>query len=159
MVNLEQVTRRPSDRCKLGMMRRWLNTVGLLSKAICGLFLQSFLFSHTGQIHGEFKAFVKEQIKQKLVAFEGDAKASKTRSVMKWWSKCISVAIAKTASRNVAFKIAKMREAIMEDQDEFLMRNSKCTDVDMETNTRAQLEDVGQNADLYIANQGANSQS
>ena len=59
----------------------------------------------------------------------------------------------------MAFKIAKMREAIMEDQDEFLMRNSKCTDVDMETNTRAQLEDVGQNADLYIANQGANSQS
>ena len=46
----------------------------------------------------------------------------------------------------------------MEDQDEFLMRNSECTDVDMETNTRAQLEDVGQNADLYIANQGANSQ-
>jgi len=117
------------------------------------------VFSHTGQIHGEFKSFVKEQIKQKLVAFEGDAKASKARSVMKWWSKCISVAIAKTASRNVAFKIAKMREAIMEDQDEFLMRNSKCTDVDMETNTRAQLEDVGQNADLYIANQGANSQS
>ena len=82
------------------------------------------VFSHTGQIHGEFKAFVKEQIKQKLVAFEGDAKASKTRSVMKWWSKCISMAIAKTASRNIAFKVAKMREAIMEDQDEFLMRNS-----------------------------------
>ena len=79
---------------------------------------------------------------------------------MKWWSKCISVAIAETAGRNVAFKVAKMREAIMEDQDEFLMRNSECTDVDMETNTRAQLEDVGQNADLhfYIANQGANSQ-
>ena len=69
------------------------------------------------------------------------------------------MAIAKTASsRNVAFKVAKMREAIMDDQDEFLMRNSECTDVDMETNTRAQLEDVGQNADLYIANQGANSQ-
>ena len=77
---------------------------------------------------------------------------------MKWWSKCISVAIAITASRNVVFKVAKMREAIMEDQDEFLMRNSECTDVDVETNTRAQLEDVGQNADLYIANQGANSQ-
>ena len=27
------------------------------------------------------RAFVKEQIKQKLVAFEGDAKASKTRSI------------------------------------------------------------------------------
>ena len=120
------------------------------------------VFSHTGQIHGEFKAFVKEQIKQKLVAFEGDAKASKTRSAMKWWSKCISMAIAKTASRNVAFKVAKMREAIMEDQDEFLMRNSEHTDVGVEANSRAQLEDVAQNADsylyLYIANQEANTQ-
>ena len=34
------------------------------------------------------------------------------------------MAIAKTASGNVAFKVAKMREAIMEDQDEFLMRNT-----------------------------------
>ena len=116
------------------------------------------VFSHAGQTHGEFKAFAKEQTKQKLVAFEGDAKASKTRSVMKWWSKCISVAIAKTASRNVAFKVAKMREAIMEDQDEFLMRNSEHTDVGVETNNRAQLEDVAQNADLYIANQEANTQ-
>ena len=115
-------------------------------------------FSHTGQIHGEFRAFVKEQIKQKLVAFEGDAKASKTRSVMKWWSKCISMAIAKTASRNVAFKVAKMREAIMEDQDEFLMRNAECADVDVHTNNRAHLEDVAQNADLYIANQAVSSQ-
>ena len=78
--------------------------------------------------------------------------------MMKWWSKCISVAIAKTASRNVAFKVAKMREAIMEDQDEFLMRNSEHTDVDVEANNRAQLEDVAQNADLYIANQEANMQ-
>ena len=46
----------------------------------------------------------------------------------------------------MAFKVAKMREAIMEDQDEFLMRNPERTDVDVETNTRAQLEDVGQNA-------------
>ena len=89
------------------------------------------VFSHIGQIHGEFKEFVKEQIKQKLVAFEGDAKASKTRSVMKWCSKRISIsmAIAKTASRNVAFKVAKMKEAIMEDQDEFLMRNTGHTEV------------------------------
>ena len=78
--------------------------------------------------------------------------------MMKWWSKCISVAIAKTASRNVAFKVAKMREAIMEDQDEFLMRNSEHADVDVDTNNRAHLEDLAQNADLYIANQGASSQ-
>ena len=38
-----------------------------------------FSHTHTGQIHGDFKAFLKEQIKQKLVAFEGDAKASKLR--------------------------------------------------------------------------------
>ena len=57
----------------------------------------------------------------------------------------------------LAFKVAKMREAIMEDQDEFLMRNSEFTDVDMETNTRAQLEDVAQNSDLYIANQDVNT--
>ena len=57
----------------------------------------------------------------------------------------------------MAFKVAKMREAIMEDQDEFLMRNSEHMDVDGETNNRAQLEDVGQNADLYIANQEAST--
>ena len=66
--------------------------------------------------------------------------------------------IAKTASRNVAFKVAKMREAIMEDQDEFLMRNSGHTEVGLETNNAAFLEDAAQNADLYIANQEANTQ-
>ena len=38
------------------------------------------------------------------------------------------------------------------------MRNSEHTDVDVKTNYRAQLEDVAQNVDLYIANQGASSQ-
>ena len=37
------------------------------------------VFSHTGQIHGEFKALVKEQIRHKLIAFEGEAKCSKIR--------------------------------------------------------------------------------
>ena len=69
------------------------------------------------------------------------------------------MAIAKTASRNVAFKVAKMREAIMEDQDEFLMRNSGHTEVGLETNNAALLEDVAQNADLYIANQDVSAQT
>ena len=45
---------------------------------------------------------------------------------MNWWVKCISVAIAKTASssRNVAFKAGRMRDSIMESQDEFIMRKS-----------------------------------
>ena len=69
------------------------------------------------------------------------------------------MAIAKTASRNVAFKVAKMREAIMEDQDEFLMRNSDHTEVGLETNNAALLEDAAQNADLYIANQDVSAQT
>ena len=77
------------------------------------------VFSHTGQTHDDFKILIKEQIKQKLIDFEGEAKASKVRSVMKWWLKRISMAITKTASRNVAFKVAKMRESIMEDQDKY----------------------------------------
>ena len=36
----------------------------------------------------------------------------------------------------VAFKVAKMREAIMEDQDEFLMRNSDQTEAGLERATR-----------------------
>ena len=38
----------------------------------------------------------------------------------------------------------------MEDQDEFLMRNSEHTDVGVETKNRAQLEDVGQNAERFV---------
>ena len=71
----------------------------------------------------------------------------------------LGMAIAKTASRNVAFKVAKMREAIMEDQDEFLMRNTGHTEVGLEANNAALLEDVAQNADLYIANQDVNTQT
>ena len=44
------------------------------------------------------------------------------KSHMKWWVKCISVVIAKTASRNVAFtftfKAARMSERVLESQDE-----------------------------------------
>ena len=72
------------------------------------------------------------------------------------------MAIAKTASRNVAFKVARMREAIMQDQDEFITRNANFEDVVSEANDRAILEDIdidiGYNADLYIANQEDNTQ-
>ena len=53
------------------------------------------------------------------------------------------MAIAKTASRNVAFKVARMREAIMEDQDELITRKSDSEDVALEANNKAMLEDVG----------------
>ena len=67
--------------------------------------------------------------------------------------------IAKTASRNVAFKVARMREAIMEDQDEFMIRRSGGEEVGSEANNRAVLEDIGHNTDLYIANQEGNTQN
>ena len=50
---------------------------------------------------------------------------------------------AKTASRNVAFKVARMREAIMEDQDELIIRRSGGEEVGSEANSRAVLEDIG----------------
>ena len=49
------------------------------------------IFSHTGQIHAVFKGMLGKQIRHKLIAFEGQAKPSKINSVMKWWSKCISM--------------------------------------------------------------------
>ena len=41
----------------------------------------------------------------------------------------------------------------MEGQDELLLRNSGQTEGGLESNNAAFLEDVAQNADLYIANQ------
>ena len=67
------------------------------------------------------------------------------------------MAIAKTASRNVAFKVAKMRDSIMEDQDDLILRKPECDEVGSELNANAAVEDVGHNnADLYIAIQEDN---
>ena len=49
-----------------------------------GLILIPAIFSHTGQIHEAFKTFVKEQIRFKLEAFEGEAKRSKVKSHINW---------------------------------------------------------------------------
>ena len=63
-----------------------------------------------------------------------------------------------TASRNVAFKVGRMREAIMEGQDELITRKSEFEDVASEANNKAILEDIGCNAYLHIANQEDNHQ-
>ena len=67
--------------------------------------------------------------------------------------------IAKTASRNVAFKVARMRESIMEDQDELTLRSSSREEVGSEANNRSALEEIGYNTDLNIANQECNAQN
>ena len=41
---------------------------------------------------------------------------------MKWWSKCISKIITKTASRNLVFKAARMSDSVLESQDEVITR-------------------------------------
>ena len=74
------------------------------------------IFSHTGQIHDAFKDFLREQIRYKIVAFEGYAKSSNISCTMKWWSKCISMVIAN--SRNVAFKAARLGDSIFDRQSE-----------------------------------------
>ena len=110
------------------------------------------LFSHTGQIHEAFKVFVKEQIRLKFEAFEGEVKRSKVRSYMNWWIKCISAVIVKTASRNVAFKATRMRDSIMDGQDKFIMRESDNAEVGVREDCDEDLLDVGCNVDLYVAN-------
>ena len=63
------------------------------------------------------------------------------------------MAITKTASGNVAFKVSRMRECIMEGQDELIVRKSNSEEVGLEDDNQAVLDDLGYNADLYIANQ------
>ena len=53
------------------------------------------------------------------------------------------MAIAKTASRNVAFKVARLRDAIMQDQDEFITRNAYFEDVAVMANDKAILDSGG----------------
>ena len=70
----------------------------------------------------------------------------------------ILLGIAKTTSRNMAFKVARLRDAIMQDQDEFITRNANFEDVAVMANDKAILEDIGFNTDLYIANQEVETQ-
>ena len=54
---------------------------------------------------------ITEQIRYKLTLSEGEAKQSRVKSTMRWWTKGVSMVIAKTASRNTAAKAGKMSEA------------------------------------------------
>ena len=72
------------------------------------------------------------------------------------------MAIAKAVNRSVAFKVARMRDPIMEDQDELIIRKSDSEEVGLEDDNKAAvlvLDDLGYSvfiitaADLYIANQ------
>ena len=92
MVTPEQAMRRLSGRCKFVRYDQKMTEYGRVAEQSSLRFVPA-IFSHTGQTHGEFKALVKEQIRHKLICFEGEAKSSKVRSAMKWWSKCTSMVI------------------------------------------------------------------
>ena len=74
---------------------------------------------------------------------------------MNWWVKCISAVIAKTASRNVAFKARKLSDSIMDSQDSFIMRELEDAEVYFGDDFEEIVADAGNNADLYAANQGS----
>ena len=68
---------------------------------------------------------------------------------MKRRSKCISIVIAKTASRNVAFKSAKLAKSVFAGQSDVLTRQAA---TEVLSSDEADLEYLGRNADLYIFN-------
>ena len=109
------------------------------------------IFSHTGQIHKSIKRLIAEQIRNKLAFSEGVVKQSRVRSTMRWWAKCISMVIAKTASRNAAFKTDVMSQAVLEAQASFV--TPQATDQEASSG-RCSLDDgdVESNADLYVFN-------
>ena len=47
----------------------------------------------------------------------------------------------------------------MVDQDDLMICESECEELGLEANNKAELEDVGHNADLYISNQEDNTQN
>ena len=81
-----------------------------------GLQLIPAVFSHTGQMHGEVKRFIKDQIRLQLTYTEGEPKSSKVELAFRWWSKCISSVISRTASRNVLFSSARISKALNVDR-------------------------------------------
>ena len=78
-----------------------------------GFHLTPTVFSHTGQIHESIKRLITEQIYHRLMLSEGEAKQSRVKSTIRWWTKCVSAVIAETAGRNVATKTGKMSEAAL----------------------------------------------
>ena len=111
------------------------------------------VFSHTGQTHTAFKDLTREQIRQKIVAFENQAKPSKINSVFKWWSKCISmvIGIAKTASGSVVHKANKLGESMFARQSEMLMPEEELGS-QSPVSYEEDFEELSSNADLYVFN-------
>ena len=69
----------------------------------------------------------------------------------KWWPKCISMVIAKTASRNVVYKAIKLGESIFERQSEMLIPEEELVS-ESPVSYEEDFEDLSYNADLHVFN-------
>ena len=66
---------------------------------------------------------------------------------MRWWTKCVSMVIAKIASRNVAFKAGGMIKAVLDAQASFVTPEVTCQEASSELESPGD-DDVERNADL-----------
>ena len=74
---------------------------------------------------------------------------------MRWWTKCVSMVIAKTASRNIAFKAGTMSKAILDAQLSFVTPEVTGQEASSDLQSPGD-DDVEHNADLlYIFNHEA----
>ena len=70
---------------------------------------------------------------------------------MKLWTKCVSMVIAKTASRSIAFKAGMMSQAVLDAQASFVTPEARVQEASLELESPGD-DDVERNADLYIYN-------
>ena len=69
--------------------------------------------------------------------------------MFKWWSKCISMVIAKTASRNVIYKANKLGESMFVRQSEMLIPEEELGS-QSPVSYEEDFEDLSSNVDLYM---------
>ena len=106
-----------------------------------------FHFVPAGQIHESIKRLITEQARHKLMLSEGEWKQSRVKSTVRWWTKRVSMLIAKTASRNIAAKAGKMSEAILDAQASFVTSSATGQEASSERESLDD-DDVERNADL-----------
>ena len=69
--------------------------------------------------------------------------------MVRWWTKCISMVITKTASRNIAFKADMMSQAVLEAQTSFVTPGARGQEASSERDSLDD-DDVELNADLCV---------
>ena len=82
---------------------------------------------------------------------EGEVKSSKVELVFRWWSKCISSAISRTASRNTLFSLGRISKTL--NVDRVRPPNDDSQDVTQFGSPGDDLQAFIDESDLMISNQ------